>query len=69
MLQDVDAPAGTVYGVWLVRGSEQIELGTLTLDADGFGTFVLLRPLPFEQPERIEVRPSTPSAPVLSTDF
>ncbi|MBV9543724.1 MAG: hypothetical protein JOY61_05050 [Chloroflexi bacterium] len=53
MLEDV-AP-GAEYTVWLVRGSQRVQLGSLQTDADGFGTFVLPRPLPVEQPERIEV--------------
>ena len=68
MLQDM-APQ-TKYEVSLVSGSQRVDLGTLQTDADGFGTFVLPRPLPLEQPDRIEVTTAeTPPNSVLSGTF
>ena len=64
---------GSVLDVWLMQASQRVQLGTVTIDAGGVGTFVLPDPLPFERPDGIEVTSrsaaGTDSAPLLTTAF
>jgi hypothetical protein len=70
VLMLLDMAPQTKYEVSLVSGSERADLGTLQTDADGFATFVLPRPSPLEQPERIEVTTAeSPRNSVLSGTF
>ncbi len=74
LLEGVAAAAGSEYAVWLVQGSQHVQLGSLSVDARGVGTFVLPDPLPLDRPERIELTPVvTPgdasALPVFSAGF
>jgi len=56
--------------VWLVSGGRRVELGRFPVEGDGFGSFVLPRPLPLTNPERIEVAPATGNTgSVLAANF
>lgn len=55
LLEAVSASTSAEYGVWLVQGTQRIQLGSVSVDAQGVGTFVLPEPLPLDRPERIEV--------------
>ncbi|MDQ6669279.1 MAG: anti-sigma factor, partial [Chloroflexota bacterium] len=54
--------SGADYGVWLVQGPQRVQVGILSVEAGGVGSFVLPEPLPLERPERIEVAPTGATA-------
>jgi hypothetical protein len=74
ILEEVPSSAsGSEYSVQLVQAARRVELGSVTIDARGVGTFILPDPLPLDRPERIEViqtRPEPGAAPlVLAATF
>ncbi|MGI9149168.1 MAG: hypothetical protein ACR2IK_21900 [Chloroflexota bacterium] len=73
LVEGLAAPDGTEYAVSLTQGSQRVQLGSLTIDTRGVGTFVLPDPLPLDRPERIDVRLAsqggTDTSPALSATF
>jgi len=68
LVHDPGAPPGARYEVWLTRGADRVQVGALTLDTRGIGSYLLPDPLPLPHPQRIEVDPTGGGSP-LSADF
>ena len=58
LLQGLSLSSGADYAVWIGRGTQRVQLGTVSVDGRGVASFVLPDPLPLDDPEWIEVGPA-----------
>ncbi|MBV9356055.1 MAG: anti-sigma factor [Chloroflexi bacterium] len=62
------SPAGSTEAVWVTGDGQRVQVGTLPVNENGFGTFTLPDPLPVAHPSRLEVVPEQ-GGPPLAADL
>ena len=68
LMVEGQGPAGSSESVWLTGDGQRLQIGTVLLNQDGFGTLALPDPLPVDHPSRVEVTPE-PGGPQLAADL